>query len=298
MLEETEEEKQSRLTLETEGKDPSQEESSSKTTSTSKSDGVVSVEKLEVEAAPGTPVYQHPLLKDKSPEEVDRIVKTLEAATREQNEELNRQHAKLEAASSAPPPTPPPEEVVKPYGDDFLGERFETFEKRLDAKLEVMVASLRRGEAKSETRTVRDRMATKFKHWTTLEPHIDRLLRDQKLDPTTATEAQLDMLYHTAVGLAAESGLDLGAGAPPPEPAAVTPGVTPPVNIPQHSPSAAPLPDPPSEAGKPRELTENERILAKEYFPNAKDPEEEYRKLQDAEVDEIVTPGFSKDGWK
>ena len=294
MLEETEEEKQSRLTLETEGKDPSQEESSSKTTSTSKSDGVVSVEKLEVEAAPGTPVYQHPLLKDKSPEEVDRIVKTFEAATREQNEELNRQHAKLEAASSAPPPTPPPEEVGKPYGDDFLGERFETFEKRLDAKLEEMVAPLRRGEAKSETRTVRDRMAGKFKHWTTLEPHIDRLLRDQKLDPMTATEAQLDMLYHTAVGLAAESGLDLGAGAPPLEPAKEPP----PVNIPQHSPSAAPLPDPPSEAGKPRELTENERILAKEYFPTAKDPEEEYRKLQDAEVDEIVTPGFSKDGWK
>ena len=70
------------------------------------------------------------------------------------------------------------------------------------------------------------------------------------------------------------------------------------MNIPQHRPSAAPLPEPQKEGGPVRELTENERILAKEYFPTEANPEDKYRELQDAEVDDIVEPGFSKEGWK
>lgn len=67
------------------------------------------------------------------------------------------------------------------------------------------------------------------------------------------------------------------------------------MSIPQHRPSGAPLP----QAPKPqkRELSENEKTLARFYFPNAEDAEEEYRKLQDAEIDEVVQPGFSKEGW-
>ena len=292
---EEKEKKPSEPTSEEQGKDPSPEESSSPTSS-SAADGAVSVENLEVQAAPGTVDYNHQLLKGKSPEEVDQLVSTLEAATREQNEELNRQHAQLQAATAAPVPAEKAVEEGSPYGDDFLGERFQTFEKRLDAKLEAMVAPLKVGEAKTETRTVREDLTAKFKHWGTLEPHIDGLLRKQEIDPATATRAQLEMLYHTAVGLAQESGLDLGGGAPPPTEKG--PEEVIPVSIPQHRPSAAPLPDPPREGGPERELTENERILAKEYFPHAEKPEEEYRKLQDAEVDDIVEPGFSKEGWK
>ena len=67
------------------------------------------------------------------------------------------------------------------------------------------------------------------------------------------------------------------------------------MGIPQHRPSTAPLPEPPKEAVRP--LTEQERILARVQYPNHEDPEGEYRRMQSIEEDEVVEPGFSKEGW-
>ena len=269
-------------------------ESQDPTKTISPPDGQVSVEELEVTPAPGAKDYTHPLLKDKTPEEVDRLISTMEAATRDQNEELNRLHAAAQTQPAAPVPA---EEEEDPYGDDFIGSRFKKFEERLSAKLEETVAPLIASAGQGQAVTVRERLTKKYKHFASLEPHIDKLLRDQKVNPLTATEGQLDMLYHTAVGLATESGIDLGGvEALPPDPA--TPGGEAPiVNIPQHRPSGAPLPD--AEEKTPvRKLTENERIIAHAQFPRSKDPEGDYRALQDADETEIVEPGFSKAGWE
>ena len=259
-------------------------------------DGQVSVEKMEVVAAPGATDYQHPLLKGKSPEEVDRIMGTMERATQEQNVELNRLHTEVQGHTSAPAPAVP-EDEAEPYGDDFIGTRFKKFEERLSVKLQEMVAPLMTSQAEGKSTTVRERLTKKYRHFASLEPHIDKLLRDQKVDPNSASEGQLEMLYHTAVGLAAESGITLG-GVEAPSGNIVDPkgGEKPIVNIPQHRPSGAPLPDPPKL--EPRKLTENERIIAHAQFPQSKDPEKDYRDLQDLPEDELVEPGYSKEGWK
>ena len=287
--------KEPEITSGDQGTSPRESQDPKKTTSSP--DGQASVEELEVSPAPGAKDYTHPLLQGKSPEEIEQVVSTMEEAAREQNVELNRLHAEVKVQPTAPGPTEDKEEE-DPYGDDFIGTRFKIFEKRLAAQLKETVAPLIASAGQNESVSVRERLTKKYRHFASLEPHIDKLLRDQGMDPAAATEGQLDMLYHTAVGLAAESGITLGGGDPSPESTPVIKGgEAPVVNIPQHRPSGAPLPD--TEEKTPvRDLTENERIIAHAQFPHSKDPEGDYRALQDADETEIVEPGFSKAGWK
>ncbi len=275
--------------------DLSPPDSEKQTSQTSQPDGAVSVEDLEVTAAPGATDFTHPLLAGKSPEEIERVVRAMEASTKEQNVDLNRLQAQVNAQPAAPTPTEEGEEA-EPYGDDFIGTRFKTFEGRMTKKLEETVAPLMASATKTDSESTREKLTKKFKHFASLEPHIDKLLRDQNIDPNTATQGHLEMLYHTAVGYAQESGIDLGGTeAPPPNTPAPTGEEASIVNIPQHRPSGTPLPDAPQT--KVRKLTEQERIIAHAQFRNSKDPEAEYRALQDAEVDDIVEPGYSKAGW-
>ena len=44
-------------------------------------------------------------------------------------------------------------------------------------------------------------------------------------------------------------------------------------------------------------IEEDERRLAKEFYPGSKDPEGDYRRDQDADESDVVSPGFSKEGW-
>lgn len=248
----------------------------------------------EVEAVVGAPQFQHPLLKGKSPEEVERIFQTQQEAIQSQNEELNRRFESPEQPSA---PQPHREEEVD-YGDDFLAPRFKALETRLTSTLETMVAPLLEGQKKQENDGVRERLRSRLKHFITLEPHIDAMLREQKQNPAKASENTLTLLYHAAVGLTREQGIDLDASAAP---APSTSREEPrreelSMNIPQHRPSGAPLPETRPQKNQ-RPLTEGERRLAREYFPNSKDPEVEYRKFQDMDEEDVVEPGFSKEGW-
>jgi hypothetical protein len=243
------------------------------------------------------PAFQHPLLRGKSPEEIERIFETQQRALDDVTREANELHSRVNTQPTAP--TPVEQEEADPYGDDFLAPRFQVLERRVTKSLESMIAPLKEATASREGGSIRERLRNQYPKFQILEPHIDRLIREQGDNPATASEGQLRMLYHTALGVAMENGINLDPGeAPTPTRTPTTPPSQegrPPVSIPQHRPSGAPLPKPTQPAK--RELTENEKRLAREYFPNSENPEDDYRKLQSAEVDEVVEPGFSKEGW-
>lgn len=256
--------------------------------------GSVQTEDLSVQPGPGAKDFTHPLLKGKTPEEIERIVALQDQTVREQNAELNRRFEREQAA--APAPKAPAALTDDGYGDDFLAPRFRILEQRLASKLDEAVAPLRRGQEGGVSRTAREGLRTRLRHFSRLEPYIDQLLREKKMDPNTVEEAVMENIYHTAVGLAVDRGIDLNEAAP----AAPTPKREgrdqAPVSIPQHRASSAPLPQEKREAPA-RQLSESERRLAREYFPDSKDPEGDYRKYQDMQEDDVVSPGFSKEVW-
>lgn len=280
--------------------DPSPKESEKTPSTPESSDGVVSeevvVEDLEVVAAPGVEDFQNPLLKGKTPEEIDKLFEVQTAANRSMNTEMNRMHGELQTQTEAPVPAPVEEEVD--YGDDFISDRFRMQEGRIIKALKDMVEPLIKNNMRSASGDARTNLRKDLKHFSTLEPHIDSLLRSQNIDPNEVTETQLTTLYHTAVGMAAHEGINLESAAPAPTtPEPIIPAEAPPMNIPQHRPSSAPLPiETPKEPQRP--LTEEERILAQQFFGSHKDPEAEYRKYQDMDEDSVVKPGFSSEGWK
>ena len=248
-------------------------------------DGQPSVEEIIV-----TPLeeeeFQHPLLRGKTMAEIESLVETQAGAISDMNEELN---TRFETQPSAPAPAQT-EDQPADYGDDFLSPRFQQVEDRLTSALNKTVAPLLDRLDRGAAVDLRSGLRKELKHFTVLEPHIDKLLRDSGQDPSTVTEEHLKMVYHTASGLAHERGINLNK-----ETTQTTPTTQEaPVSIPQHRPSSAPIPQAPGP--QRRQLDENEKRLAKEWFPNSQDPEGDYIRGQDAGEDEIVTPGFSQGG--
>lgn len=280
--------------LEGQGEDQLGTETTDETTSGSPGSG-----SSGQDAPAGSPApqhqYQHPLLKGKSPAEIEALLAAQIETTQSLTRELNQRHQEQPAA---PAPKQEEDDAAAAYGDDFMAPKLRTLEDRLAKKLEQAVAPLREEVTKTRGDDVRSRLRKEFKHFEVLEPTIDMLLREQKQNPLTASEQQLKLLYHTAVGYANEKGIDLGRreAAPAPENHNPPKGEEqPPMGIPQHRPSGAPLPA--ARGPKKRELNEEERRLARQYFPDAKNPEEEYRKFQEADEDSVVEPGFSKGNW-
>jgi len=249
--------------------------------SSSTSDGQDSNTEEEI----GVPAveFQHPLLKGKSPEEIERIFETQESALKDVTKEANELHSRLNVQATAP--TPQVEEEEEDYGDDFLAPKMRLLEGRLKKSMEEMVRPLKDNLSAGRAQSAREMLRGRHQLFSTLEPHIDRLLREQGIDPATAGEQQLTLLYHTALGVATEQGIDLRGTTEAPR------NERPPMSIPQHRPSSAPLPKTPEK--QKRELTENERILAKHYRMS----EDEYRAFQDQTEDDVVEPGYSKEGW-
>ena len=184
----------------------------------------------------------------KSNNEVERYVATLEGAVKEQG-------ARLTAAETTRPVVPVP---VEPEGErkgfwdgpeDYLKRDREI----LLGEMREMVSPFHSDLSASKETRARIQIRSEFgEEWDRYEPVVNGLLAEGQaqglgVDPTNTQ--MLRTLFYTAKGYMAAEG-----------PKAETPKPS----IPQHRPSGAPLPD--ETGGKPvlRELTENERRLAKE----------------------------------
>ena len=206
-------------------------------------------------------------LKDKSNPEVEAYVSLLEGTVREQNAALN-----------VPPPAQAPAPVTE--RTDFYDDPRQAIREEVGEMIAPFVADLRESRADR----ARETMVGEFgAEWTQMEPIVDNLISQGRRAGMTINDhdpAMLRTLFYTAKGYQSH----VGTGMAPAQPAAEaipTPAAAP--MIPQHRPSAAPLP---AAGGKPalRELTENERRLAREW----KMTPEEYIELQDAEADEFL----------
>jgi hypothetical protein len=248
-----------------------------------------------------TSQFRHQLLRGKKPEEIERLFESLQDANRSMNEQLNRRVEQPAAPTpGAQPAVSDPLDEEPDYGDSFIAPHLKTMEERIARRLEKAVSPLQQSQRAQQAETAREKLSKELKHFKVLETSIDQLIRDQGGNPKAASEAQLRLIYYTAVGLANDRGINLNQSeAPTPQGEQGQPPARKeeqqPMGIPQHRPSGAPLPRQGTQ--NRRKLTEDERRLAREFFPDAKDPEGEYIKEQDADEGDVVQPGFSKKNW-
>lgn len=249
--------------------------------------------------------FSHPRLRGKSPEEIEQLFSLAEDTIRSQNSELNTYHDRLNAVSQEKAPsgtTREGSEELPDYEDNFLRPGLQTLERRIMGQLEKTVAPLREELGQGRAQTAREVLRKELRYFDALEPTIDKTLREGGVRPDSANEGQLRQIYHNAVGIATEKGWDLnslltrnkqeGEGVTNTNSSNNNRQQESSVGIAQRRPSSAPLPETSSKP-KLRQLTEQERRLAREFGMT----EKEYLEEQSRPDDEVVSPGFSRDNW-
>jgi len=216
--------------------------------------------------------FQHALLQGKSSAEIDRIVAIQEAAIKEQGQELSRLHT----VQSTPAIETPPAEV--PSQEEYFANPGQVIRNEVQSALRDAIDPFKRDLAKSNEREVWGQVAASRPDFDTVKPLIDVYLQKNPQIPVTVES--ITTLYYTAKGYMAENGV---TGAPV---TAVVPTVpaTPPAAPPQHAASSHPIPQS-SQEPKTRQLTENERRLARENgYTDA-----QYLAWLDITEDEVLT---------
>ena len=227
---------------------------------------------------PAPDPFTNPRLTGKTPEEVQAYVNLLEDTAKEQNRRLNEQAAAPPAQQQEP----------EPEGDFFADPR-QVLRQEMDrmmAPIRSEIASMKAGDAAAQAWA---EVTTMFPDFETWRPYIDRLIQMQGI--TDITSGTLQSLYYTAKGYAASQGIDVGAqqggvNVPP-----QNQGGNRPPPPPQNRPSSAPLPNQ-NTAPKTRELTENERRLAREW----KMSPAEYIAMQELDDEDVVD--YDKDAMR
>jgi hypothetical protein len=214
--------------------------------------------------------FQHALLQGKSSAEIDSLVATLEAATKEQGRELSRLHAE----QSAPVIDTTPAEV--PSQEEYFANPGQVIRNEVQSALREAIDPFKRDLAKSNERDVWATVAAGKADFDIARPLIEVYL--QKNPGIPVTVESVTTLYYTAKGYMAENGGAMGAAVVPTTPA------SPPAAPPQHAASSHPIPQAAKKAAA-RQLTENERRLARENGYT----DEQYLAWLDLTEDEILT---------
>jgi hypothetical protein len=210
--------------------------------------------------------FRHVLLQGKRPEEIDRIVASLEAATREQGRELSRLTAQQNQLVDPTPPPPPSQE-------EYFNNPGQAIRNEVQLALRDAIEPFKRDLAASNARSVWDTVAARHPDFEVTRPLIEVYL--QKNPNIPVTEESLSTLYYTAKGYMAENApvaaRPSSSSAPSPAP-------------PQHAASSHPIPQQKKKTAT-RQLTENERRLARERgFSDA-----QYLQWLELSEDEVLT---------
>lgn len=226
------------------------------------------------------------MLKGRSPEEVERIFNTMEAATREQGAtltKLSREMTELKTQTAAPPA--PAEPAVS--AQDFFNDPMAQVRKEMSRQIEPLVEEIRGARDELTAPNAREKLAREYGDWGQVEPYIDVLITQQNF-PNPNDEGLLRMLYLTAKGYMTHQGISIDPAADP-QPQPGLPQQQPVVAPPQHRASTPPPPPPPTpQQPQVRELSENERRLARESGMSA----EQYIKWQEMDMDEVAEADF------
>lgn len=224
--------------------------------------------------------FTHPLLRGKSAQEIERLLELSSQTIRDQQDALRKAQSQPEAP--APVQTETEEDDEFDWGNP--GKSFKKRDERLIQKVQHLldnaIQPFREDLSVSRRQGVRQAMREKFNDFDQMEPYIDNFIAKGNF-PDPDNEALLTTLYYTARGYASTNQGEVPVSTPPKpnRPGQPTP--------PQHRPSSAPMP--PNPSAKKVELTEDEKLMARNWGMSA----EEFVKYRDADADAVLNLGDS-----
>ncbi len=232
--------------------------------------------------------FKNPLLKGKTAEEIERLITIQQQTVQEQRRQLDRRAEAQSVESGRPDPS---KGDNLPFTDkEFWDSPSKAFAKAMNQMVEPLQREIRSVKTGITAPTIRERFRKENPEFTELEPQIDNMLRAYgRENPAEATEEELETVFNAVYGKAVRLGIikPNGGGNPPPPPNGESK-----VTIPQHRPSPAPVPQS-NNPNKPklRELDENERRLAREFFghlPNEAERHKAYLDMQSLDEEEVA----------
>lgn len=231
--------------------------------------------------------FSNPNLQGKSPQEIEAIVNLYENTIQSQSSRLNEVTAESKRGSREFEEPDPPSYSRDDFFEDpvpILTDIVQREMKRTVAPINREIENMRtQGTVNSAWQKAR----AKFSDFDEYKPAIEAMLSAQGTPPEEVTAQMLEGLYYGAVGYFIRQGVTpsgqpvnragSGGGETPS-------GEAPPPNIPpQHRPSGAPLPRQKKEGRTVRDLTEEERQVARMWNMTP----EEYLNQQEDHVMEL-----------
>lgn len=229
--------------------------------------------------------FTHPLLRDKSPAEIEQLVSSFESAVREQGTELNQLYRQMNQGGRQEPTGTGPAPTQEPSNEDFFSRPVDAVRSLIQQQLSETVAPLRQEIQQfvqsNQVEAKRQQYRQRWPDWDRYEPFIQNAAasRGLSMEQILSDEGVAEIMYRAVRDMQRERG-----NGPQPQPQNQPPRNQQ-VN-PQHRPSSSPLPQQNKQpSGGTRELTENERILARQYGMSPA----EYIQWQDAQPEEVLS---------
>lgn len=244
--------------------------------------------------------FSHQALKGKTPEEIERLFNAQQEVIREQQRAIQRK-AEQDSVERGRSRDGQPSVDFAAEDKKFWESPTQKLQQMMDSTVAPLRAELQSLKTDVRAPNIRESFARKYPEFTELEPMIDAALVNFGLEnPKMADENTLEAVFHAVYGKAVYSGQIAPRGRENSNPPTSTPTPTGRSNVtmpPQHRPSPAPLPNNPGPSTpKLRELSENERRLAREIWPNLPDAErhKNYIEMQELDEEEVATSTIGK----
>lgn len=211
-------------------------------------------EQTSTEQAPVASEFSHPHLQGKTPQEIESLFNLMQNTVQSQTRRINE-------LADVPPHATPEAAPPEPTGD-FFEDPLGHLRREMNAAVAPINQEIANIKAQSQVNSAWQAAESKFSDFGKYRPYIEQMLANSRIDPGTLTPELVESYYYGAKGYVATHNAEQLAETP----AAPAPQRKPP---PQHRPSGAPLPK--SLQSQPRELSEDERRLAREFGMSAEE---------------------------
>ncbi len=220
--------------------------------------------------------FENPNLAGKTPQEIEAYTRLLESTVKSQSGRLTADFEKQQE--------PAPEPLPDWSRDDFFEDPITIMTQVVRREMSNTVAPINREienmRAQAGVNVAWESAKAKFADFERYRPAIESMIASQGMIPAQVTGETLEALYYGAVGYYASQGITPGGETITPK----TDEPVPPAAPPQHRPSRAPLPTPVTEGKTVRDLTEEERQIARHW----KLTPEEYLAEQEKDIADVV----------